>query len=248
MQNTPCTLSEMGFMRNIDTYNEMSGFQALPYIVLLIDELAYTDTLLRQDVLEFEEIEKVNAIRQVYTLLASKVGSPISYKSISEDVGIAPATAKRYIEILEALYIIFIIRPYTHKIARAILKEPKVYFFDYGLIGDQGARFENLVALALYKHVTLKTDEIGREHKLGFLKTKENKEVDFALSDDQNNLIEIVEAKLSDKSPGGALEYFSQKYKIKSIQVVKNLDLNMERSIKGVEIRSAEKYLKTLEK
>jgi len=207
----------------------------------------YTDSLLGQDVLEFQDIDKVNAIRLVYQLLKNKVGSPINYSTIARDIGIAPATVKKYIEILEAIYVIFIIKPYTYKISRSILKEPKIYFFDYALIADMGAKFENFVALSLYKHISLKNDIHGTSYSLGFLRTKEKKEVDFALADDKNNLIEIIEAKISDKEVSKTLEYFIERYKVKGIQVVYNL--NTERiSKKGAQIKNAEKYLENLEK
>jgi len=207
----------------------------------------YTDSLLGQDVLEFQDIDKVNAIRLVYQSLKNKVGSPISYSTIARDIGVAPATVKKYIEILEAIYVIFIIKPYTYKISRSILKEPKIYFFDYALITDMGAKFENFVALSLYKHISLKNDIHGTSHSLGFLRTKEKKEVDFALADDKNNLIEIIEAKISDKEVSKTLEYFIERYKVKGTQVVYNL--NTERISKnGAQIKNAEKYLENLEK
>ncbi len=206
----------------------------------------YTESLLGQDVLEFQEVEKLNVIKQIFQLLKNKVGSPLSYNSIARDLGISPTTVKRYIEILEALYIIFIIKPYTHKISRSILKEPKIYFFDYGVIDDIGARFENFVALALYKHTILKDDSSGKKYSLGFLKTKEMKEVDFALADEKNNLLEIIEAKVSDFTASKTLEYFSEKYKVKATQIVYNLDIERVSS-KGVEIRNAQKYLENLE-
>lgn len=143
-------------------------------------------------------------------------------------------------------YIIFIIKPYTHKIARSILKEPKIYFFDYGVVEDMGARFENFVALALYKHTVLKSDSSVRVYSLGFLKTKEFKEVDFVFYDDSNNVIEIIEAKVSDRKAASALEYFTQKYDVKSVQVVYNLDTERV-SPKGVHIKNARKYLENLE-
>lgn len=49
--------------------------------------------------------------------------------------------------------VVFTVRPYHHNIARAILKEPRVYFFDTGLVvGDEGAGFENACAAMLLKH------------------------------------------------------------------------------------------------
>jgi hypothetical protein len=249
----PFTLAEIKetkIERQMTLLMERSGF---PEPLLAPDILdanrwrsLYVESLLGQDVLEFQDIDKVNAIRQIYQLLKGKIGSPLSYNSLARDTGISPATVKKYIEILEALYVIFIIRPYTHKISRSILKEPKIYFFDYGVIDDVGARFENFVALALYKHTVLKTDLSGKTHSLGFLKTKELKEVDFALFDDQNNLTEIIETKVSDTAVSKTLEYFSEKYKVKGVQLVYNL--NTERmSPKGVYIKRAQKYLENLE-
>jgi len=249
----PFTLAEIQgveFNNPISLLLERSGFPE-PLLASSDEEAIrwrslYTDSLLGQDVLEFQDIDKVNAIRQVYQLLKNKVGSPLAYSSIARDIGVSPITVKKYIEILEALYVIFIVRPYTHKISRSILKEPKIYFFDYGLISDPGAKFENFVALALYKHMILKSDSSGKMHSLGYLRTKESKEVDFTLSDEQNNLIEIIEAKVSDASASKTLEYFSEKYKVTGTQVVYNLSSEYI-SEKGVQIRKAEKYLEGLE-
>lgn len=249
----PFTMAELkgsGFNNSMNLLMERSGFPEPLLAVNILDvdrwRNLYTESLLGQDVLEFQDIDKVNAIRQVYQSLKNKVGSPISYSNIAQDIGISPITVKKYIEILEAIYIIFIIKPYTHKISRSILKEPKIYFFDYALIDDMGAKFENFIALSLYKHMKLKNDLNGTSDYLGFLKTKEKKEVDFALADSHNNLIEIIEAKVSDSNVSKTLEYFLEKYKVLGTQVVYNL--NTERvSENGAQIRKAEKYLENLE-
>jgi predicted AAA+ superfamily ATPase len=65
----------------------------------------------------------------VFELLRRKVGSPVSYASIARDVNASPTTIIKYVQILEALYIIFRVTPYSRNIARSILKEPKIYFF-----------------------------------------------------------------------------------------------------------------------
>ena len=79
--------------------------------------LQYTDSLLRIDVLEFDNIQNLNAIRLVFELLRERVASPVSYQSIAEDVGISANTVKKYIQILEALYIVFRVTPFSHNIA-----------------------------------------------------------------------------------------------------------------------------------
>jgi len=249
----PFTLAELkgsGFDNAMNLLMERSGFPE-PLLATNNEDInrwrsLYTESLLGQDVLEFQDIDKVNAIRLVYQLLKNGVGSPVSYSNIARDIGVAPATVKKYIEILEAIYVIFIIKPYTNKISRSILKEPKIYFFDYALITDMGAKFENFVALSLYKHIKLMNDSNGGSYSLGFLKTKEKKEVDFAISDNDNKLIEIIEAKVSDSEVSKTLEYFLERYNVLGTQVVYNL--HTERTSKnGAQIRKAEKYLENLE-
>jgi len=57
--------------------------------------LQYVDSLLREDVLDFENIHNVKAIRLTFELLREKVGCPVSYASIARDVAISPATVKK---------------------------------------------------------------------------------------------------------------------------------------------------------
>lgn len=201
----------------------------------------YFDGLIRQDILNFETVHNFQAVEMVLELLRRKVGSPVSYASIAEDVQISPVTVKRYIGIFESLYIVFRVSPFTKNIARAILKEPKIYFFDTGLVvGDEGARFENFVALSLLKHVLGKADRTGTQHALAYLRTKEGKETDFALIKD-GKTTEIIEAKLTDGNLSKNLKYFRDKYSLKAIQVVK--ELKRERSIENIDIVLAKNYL-----
>ncbi len=88
----------------------------LPSIELLIlDEdvdakrwrLQYVESLLNIDVLDFETIHNLKTMRLIFELLHERVGSPISYSSIFGDVALSPTTVKKYIQILEALYIVF---------------------------------------------------------------------------------------------------------------------------------------------
>jgi uncharacterized protein len=80
----------------------------------------------------------------------------------------------------------------------SLVKEPKLYFFDVGLIkGDIGAKIENLTAVCLLKHVYAKRDYDGENFALHYLRTKDGLEVDFALVND-DKLETILEVKHSD--------------------------------------------------
>jgi predicted AAA+ superfamily ATPase len=206
--------------------------------------LQYIDSLLREDVLDFENIQNLRAISLVFELLRERVGSPISYSSIAQDVAISPHTVKKYIQILEALYIIFPVTPFSKNIARSILKEPKIYFFDVGLVkGDLGAKFENLVAISLLKHVFARVDYFAEPLALHYLQTKERKEVDFALVQDQ--VVEkIIEVKHADSTISPGLLYFHEKYHYKAMQVTQ--ELKRERITDEIEVIDGLNFLKSL--
>jgi len=234
---------------NIDRFLIRGGFPE-PFLAEEIVDAdrwrnQYIDGLIRDDILDFEKIHDFKAIKLVFELLRRKVGSPISYKSIAGDAGISPVTVKKYIEIFEALFIVFKVPPYSKKIARSILKEPKIYFFDNGLVvGDEGIKLENFIAMSLFKNVLARNDYLGKNEKLQYLRTKEGKEVDFSLVNTDDKIEEIIEAKLSDDELSKNLKYFSDKYALKGTQVVKNL--KREKSIGALKIVRAENYLKEL--
>jgi uncharacterized protein len=204
----------------------------------------YINSLITVDVLDFEKITNLRAIRMTLDLLRHRVGSPISYKSIAEDIAISPVTVKKYIDVLEALYIVFRITPFSNNIARSILKEPKIYFFDTGLVeGDIGAKLENLIAMSLLKSCYAQKDYLAENHRLHYIRTKDKKEVDFALV--KNNKIEkIIEAKNADSDIDKNLYLFSEKYDLPAIQAVK--ELKLEKKSGNIEVIKALNFLKNL--
>jgi predicted AAA+ superfamily ATPase len=245
---SPAECDKVGVRYSLDRFIERGGFPE-PF---LTEEavnasrwrLQYVDSLLREDVLDFENIHNLKALQLIFTLLRERVGSPISYASLAEDVNISPNTVKKYIQILEALYIVFRVTPFSHNIARSLLKEPKIYFFDTGLVkGDSGAKWENLVATCLLKHVYAKIDYLAEEYALHYLHTKEGKEVDFALIN--NRQIErLIEVKSRDGTISESLHYFHEKYQLPSCQIVK--ELKNEKINQGIELLRGLSFLKTL--
>lgn len=206
--------------------------------------MQYVDGLVRTDILEFEKIRELKAIETTLELLRRNVGSPVSLTSLAEDIACSPNTIKRYIGILEALFIIFRVTPFTKNIARSILKEPKIYFYDTGLVkGGIDSLFENVVALSLLKHAQAIEDAKGRRAFLHYLRTKEKKEVDFVLDVDGEPPL-LIEAKTSDSKPSSSLCYFHEKYHHPAIQVVKNLNREFKQS--GIEVQKAFDFLSGL--
>jgi len=144
------------------------------------------------------------------------------------------------------LYIIFRVTPFTEKIARSILKEPKIYFFDTALVdGDEDIKFENLTAMALAKEAAAAEDLHGISAALHYVRTKDGREVDFCYVRDAKAQF-LLEVKLSDSTISKNLHYFCTQYNISGIQLVKNL--KRERKEKtSIEVRSADTWLTELE-
>lgn len=204
----------------------------------------YLDGLLREDLLSFEKINDFKAMNLTVELLRRRVGSPLSWTNLAADVGCAPNTVKRYVAILEALFIVFRVSPWHRNIARSLHKEAKFYFYDHGLvIGDHGVRLENLVAVSLLKYTQAREDEHGADCALMTMRTKEKQEVDFVIvEDDQPRLLLEVKTGAAEAAPG--ICYFYRKYGIRAIQLVQNQAA--ERLDKGVEIRRMTDYLTNL--
>jgi len=245
---SPAELKQLDKPIDIDRLLARGGFPE-PY--LAEDEveanrwrLQYINSILATDVFDFENIQNLKALRTLFELLRAQVGSPISYQSLSEDVAVSPNTIKKYIEILEAVYVIFRITPFSKNISRSLRKEPKIYFFDNGLVkGDEGAQLENLTAVCLLKHVYANIDYKAENYALHYLKTKEKEEVDFALAKD-NQLECIIEVKHSNHEITKALYGFNKKYQIPAIQMVKNL--RYERQMGDILVKKAANFLSEL--
>ena len=202
----------------------------------------YFTDLIREDVLEFSRLHEINTMRLFVELLRERVGSPLSLASIARDLAVSPTTLKRYLDILQALFIVFTVQPWHRNIARAILQTPKVYFFDIGLVrGDQGTRLENAVAAMLLKHAQFRRDSEGKSVGLHYIRTKDGAEVDFALSE-EGRVTHLIECKQSDNKPHHALSRFAGDFPdTEAVQIV--YQIRQEELYSRVRITDAANWL-----
>ncbi len=182
------------------------------------------DRVLREDIRDLEPIRNVQLLGMFLDMLRHRVGSLITLANLAGDLQISPKTAKKWLEILERMYRVFIDRPYTRSIPRAVLKPPKVYFFDNGdVLGDEGPRFENLIATSLLKRLHYLEDRDGYRYDLRYIRDKEGREVDFVVVK-EGNIEELVEAKYSEETISKSLVYYAERLKPpKATQIVAKL-------------------------
>ncbi|MBI4578056.1 MAG: ATP-binding protein [Planctomycetes bacterium] len=211
----------------------------------------YLNLVVTQDILQLEDVRNISSLELLVELLRERVGSPISFSSLARDLEVAPNTVRRYVEILERLYVVFRVMPYHRNVARAILKEPKIYFFDVGLVaGDRGPRFENLIALHLLKHLHFLEDTQGAEARLHYLRDKQEREVDFLWTEDveasrgRADKTMLLEVKTADEPPSRSLRYFAERLGFKAAQV--SLDARQQQQFEGISVLPAAEFLSSL--
>jgi len=209
---------------------------------------SHIDIMLRQDLIDLASIRDIQAIETLIELLKNNVGSTISYANLARSLEKDAKTIKRWLQLLEELYIIFKITPYSQKITRSLLKEPKYYFYDTAYLDDNdpGAKLENIVANALLKELHYLEDTLGFSTKLHYVRTRDGKEIDFVVVINKNPS-HLIEVKWSDDSPNKHFMHFEQYLTpaTKKIQLVK--EIKREKTYpNGLEIRGLIPWLSDL--
>ena len=185
---------------------------------------SHIDLILKEDLLTLTGVRDIQGIETLIELLRSRVGSPVSANSLARDLQKTPNTVRHWLQLLEDLYVIFKVSPYHRNIARALLKEPKYYFYDNAMVqGEQGIKLENLVACALLKEVHRAQDVEGAELDLGYIRSKDGHEIDFLITLDRQPQ-KLVEVKWKDDRLSANFKRFLAKESLERIQVVAELD------------------------
>lgn len=177
--------------------------------------------VIREDLRDLTRIREIGLVESLVTLLPERIGSPLSVNALREDLGVNFMTVQAWLEALERLYFLFRIRPYAGRLARTLRREEKVYLFDPSAIENEGAKFENLVALHLRKLCDAWTDWGYGDFNLFYVRDREKREVDFLITD-RHKVYALIECKLRADGIDSSLRYFSERLKPKyAVQVMR---------------------------
>ena len=200
------------------------------------------EQILREDLRDLEKIQEIELVKILADLLRERVSQEVVIKNLAEDLQVAHLTVKRWIAVLEKLYLGFQSSPYTKKIARAIHKSQRFYYFDNGDVrGDSGAVFENLVATHLYKKLQYLQDSTGDAYELKFIRDREKREVDFVIVKNRQPLM-LLEAKNTDTDISNGLKYYQKKLNLPAYQVVGDLKRAYQKN--SIHVVSADQFLR----
>jgi len=207
----------------------------------------HLDVVLRQDLVEISSVRHISQMMTLVELMRERAGQLFSYSSLREDLQSDDKSIKSWMNLLEEAYILFKITPFSKKIKNTLSKTPKYYFFDIPRVRDEGARFENLVALSLLKEVAYRRECLGQELSLHYLRNLNKQEVDFVICDDQKPKM-LIECKLSDDTISSSLKTFRKVLgeKLIYLQLVKSLKRPYTNP-EGIRVESAADWLATME-
>lgn len=183
------------------------------------------EQLFKEDIRELSRVYDLAQMEVMAMFLAEQAGQLLNYTNLSNKVQITANTVKNWITILEQMYFCFRIKPWSKNITRSLIKEPKIYLWDWSNIKDQGAKIENMVAVHLLKAVHFWTDCGLGEFELYFLRDKDKREVDFLVTKERKPwmLIEVKNSSKDSLSP--SLKYFQEEIRPEyAFQIAFDLD------------------------
>jgi uncharacterized protein len=94
----------------------------------------YIDTYIKKDVRQLLNIKDQVIFKKFIKTCAARTGQLLNLSSIAEDLGVAPNTVKEWLSVLVATYVVFLLEPYNKKIPKRLIKSPKLFFHDTGLV------------------------------------------------------------------------------------------------------------------
>ena len=171
----------------------------------------YRNLLVREEVTSLERVQDLGKLELLMLRLPDLVSSPLSLNALAEDLQVSFHTVRSWVEILERLYAVFRVAPFGAPRVRAIKKAQKHYHFDWTLVPELPARFENLVASHLLKWVHHEQDVEGRDLELCYFRDRDGREVDFVVLERRTPIL-LVECKWSDASIDRGLRSMVQRF------------------------------------
>ncbi len=163
---------------------------------------SYVMTMLQRDIRDLADIADVTAVPRLLSVVAARAGGLLNFADLSRSVALPQTTLKRYFALLEATFLVQLLRPWAKNLGKRIIQTPKVYLNDTGLLAyllgatvDRlkaegnlaGSVLENFVLMELRKQATWS----ATQPELFFWRTASGQEVDVVLEDRAGRVVGV---------------------------------------------------------
>lgn len=156
---------------------------------------SYVSTYIDRDVRRLAQVGDIIAFTQFMTALAARTGELLNMSSLARDVGVDDKTIKRWLSILQASGIIYLLQPFSLNISKRVIKTPKVYFTDTGLVCylcrwltpqtlANGAMAGNIYETFIIDEVLKSYYNAGKNPNMYFFRNTDGQEVDLLFYSD----------------------------------------------------------------
>ena len=179
----------------------------------------YIDTYIDLDVKDQINLSNVSTFRRFIRVCATRSGQMVNYDGLSRDIGVSAVTIKSWLSILEASYIIHFLEPDSNNLGKSIVKTPKMYFVDPGLMcyllrldskedllldDHKGAAVETMAVAELVKQ----RFNTGKKPNLTFFRDKNGFEVDTIADWKRTFAIEVKSSSKTEKNMSSGIKKY----------------------------------------
>ncbi|MBI2891898.1 MAG: ATP-binding protein [Nitrospirae bacterium] len=238
-----------------EAYEHLTRFSGFPEPFTRAEESFYNiwlqerrTLLIREDIRSATGIRDISLVEALAALIPDRIGSPLSMNALREDLGVAFESVRDWIETLSRFFYLFRLPPFTARLTRSIKKETKAYLYDWGEVETEPVRFENVVALHLYKAVQTWRAVGEGDVALHFLRDRDGREVDFVVVR-KGAPVCLIEVKQAERDFAPSLVHFQRRMKVPTaVQVVHGPGVCRKVSESGLDrwILSADRFLGSL--
>jgi hypothetical protein len=163
---------------------------------------SYLATILQRDVRDLANIADATAVLRLLSVVAARVGGLLNFADLSRSLALPQTTLKRYFALLEATFLVQLLRPWSGNLGQRLIQTPKVYLNDTGLLAHllgltverlkvdgalAGGALENFVLMELRKQSAWSETQPG----FYFWRTASGLEVDIVMEDGAGRLVGI---------------------------------------------------------
>lgn len=182
----------------------------------------YIQTYLERDVRLLKNLGDLSLFARFMKLCAGRVGQPLNLSTLAADLGIAVNSVKSWLSVLEASYMIFFLQPYFSNFNKRIIKAPKMYFFDTGLLSfllgianakelDGHYYFGNMVENAIIAELYKKRTNQGQRPRFWYFRDQSGNEVDLLIEEEGRlKAVEIKSGQTYNSRFSSGLKYWRQ--------------------------------------
>ncbi len=162
----------------------------------------YVESVLRRDIRDIVRLDRIELAPRLLAMLAHNSGNTVNYSGLARRIGLSHVTTRKYVSVLESLFLVRTLRPWHSNTLKRLTKSPKLHFLDTGLlatvrgispdhVGRNRAQFGPLLECFVFSEL-LKLDSWNRDRFIfSYFRDRDGKEVDFVIEDRRGRVVGV---------------------------------------------------------